>query len=255
MFRSVRLIAFCALLLGFALPAPAQDYAREKRWLDEVSPAVVVGDPVMIKASSGREFLGLYTEAKNPRASIVIVHGIGVHPDHGVIGALRTRLADLGYTTLSIQMPVAAADAAPQAYPPLFPDAADRIASAAEWLLAKERAKGQPTRLVLLSHSMGSFMSNHYLDGAPDTPFRAWVALGLGRDYSVAMRGYKFLVLDGYGEKDLDTVLAAAPARQRALQGGNGSRQIMIGGADHFYSGHEAELAAAIDAFLRTVAR
>ena len=246
MFRPGRLIACCALLIAFAAPATAQDYAREKRWLDEVSPAVVVGDPVMIKASSGREFLGLYTEAKNPRASIVIVHGIGVHPDHGVIGALRTRLADLGYTTLSIQMPVAAADAGPQAYPPLFPDAADRIAKAGEWL----KSKGQ-NNLVLLSHSMGSFMSNHYLDGAPNTPFRAWVALGLGRDYSVAMRGYKFPVLDGYGEQDLAAVLAAAPARQRALQGGNGSRQIMIAGADHFYAGHEAELTAAIDAFLR----
>lgn len=249
MFQPCRPLAFFTLLLALATPARAQDYAREKRWLDEVSPAVVVGDPVMIKASSGREFLGLYTEAKNPRASIVIVHGIGVHPDHGVIGALRARLADLGYTSLSIQMPVAAAEAGPQAYPPLFPDAADRIGKAADWL----KTKGQ-SNLVLLSHSMGSFMSNYYLDGAPATPFRAWVALGLGRDYSVATRGYMFPVLDGYGERDLDTVLAAAPARQRALQAANGSRQIKIAGADHFYTGHEAELAAAIDAFLRATA-
>lgn len=249
-----RLIACCALLCAFA--AQAQDYAREKRWLDEVSPGVVVGDPVMIKASSGREFLGLYTEAKNPRAAIVIVHGIGVHPDHGVIGALRARLADLGYTTLSIQMPVAAAEAGPQAYPPLFPEAADRIAKAAAWLLTKQRANGQEAKLVLLSHSMGSAMSNHYLDGAPAAPFRAWVALGLGRGYSVAMRGYTFPVFDVYGEKDLDTVLGTAPARQRALQADKGSRQVRIAGANHFYAGHEAELAAAIDAFLRvTVAQ
>ncbi len=247
----MRLPVLFVLMLAMGCPAFAQDYAREKRWADEVAPAVVVGDPVMIMASSGREFLGLYTEAKSPRASIVIVHGIGVHPDHGIIGVLRARLADLGYTTLSIQMPVAAADAAPQAYPPMFPDAADRIAKAAEWLLTKQPANGQSTKLVLLSHSMGSFMSNHYLDGAPATPFRAWVALGLGRDYSAAMRGYTFPVLDGYGEKDLETVLTTAAVRQRGLLAVNGSRQIRIAGADHFYAGHEAELAAAIDAFLR----
>jgi alpha/beta superfamily hydrolase len=245
--RSTLLILFA--WLGTAL---AQDYAREKRWLDQVVPAALVGEPVMIKAASGHAFLGLYTEAKNPRAAIVLVHGIGVHPDHGVIGALRARLADLGYTTLSIQMPVAAADAGTRVYPPLFPDAADRMAKAAEWL----QARGQ-TRLVLLSHSMGSFMANHYLDGTHEAaPYRAWIALGLGRDFSPGMRDYKFPVLDGYGEHDMETVLAAAGARRQALQVANGSRQIEIAGADHFYAGREGELAAAIDAFLRaTVAQ
>lgn len=239
--------AVLILLSAWLAGAHAQDFAREKRWLDEVSPTVVVGDAVMIKATSGHEFLGLYTEVKSARASIVLVHGIGVHPDHGVIGALRTRLADLGYTTLSIQMPVAAADAGPQAYAPLFPDAGDRIAQTAQWL----KGRGQE-RLVLLSHSMGSMMAGHYLDGAYGaTPFRAWIALGLGREFSAATSSYPFPVLDGYGEHDLEAVLATAEARKRALRTSDGSRQIRIGGADHFYAGHEAELAAAIDAFLR----
>jgi pimeloyl-ACP methyl ester carboxylesterase len=239
-----RLLA--VLALSMACPAHAQDYAREKRWLDEVSPGVVVGDPVMIKAASGREFLALYTEVKNPHASIVLVHGIGVHPDHGIIGALRTRLADLRYNTLSIQMPVLAAEAPQEAYPPLFPDAADRIAKAADWL----QARGQ-SRLVLLSHSMGSWMANAYFDGAGTaTPYRAWIALGLGRAYSPAVRGYAFPVLDVYGEQDLPPVLAAAAARRGALHAQNGSRQIRVAGADHFYAGRETQLAAAIDAFL-----
>ena len=51
-----------------------------------------------IEGPGGRKFLGLYTEAAQPRAALVIVHGVGVHPDHAVIGALRASLADAGYT-------------------------------------------------------------------------------------------------------------------------------------------------------------
>ncbi len=42
---------------------------------------------------------------------VVVVHGLGVHPDWGLIGGLRTGLADAGYVTLSVQMPVLAATA------------------------------------------------------------------------------------------------------------------------------------------------
>lgn len=245
----MRLLALLTLLL-VSISVPAQDYAREKRWADEVVPGVVVGDAVQIKAASGREFLGLYTEAKAPRAAIVIVHGIGVHPDHGVIGALRARLADQGYNTLSIQMPVAASDAGPEAYPQLFPDAADRIAKAADWLKAKGQAK-----LVLLSHSMGSRMANAYLDSGANT-FVAWVALGLGQPYSAPAARYTFPVLDVYGEQDLPAVREAAAQRKTALNPLKGSKQLMLARADHFYTGEETALIAAVDNFLReTVAK
>lgn len=245
-----------ALVLSLAASAFAQDYTREKRWLEEVTPSLVVGDAVMIKAASGREFLALYTEAPRPRATIVIVHGIGVHPDHGVIGMLRTRLVDQGYNTLSIQMPVLASDAAQEAYPPLFPEAADRIAKAAEWL----KAKGQ-TRLVLLSHSMGSRMANAYLDtvaiaSPPASPFAAWVALGLGQPYSSATPRYPFPILDVYGEQDLPAVREAAAQRKNALNITRGSKQTVLARADHFYTGQEAALMATVDNFIgETVAK
>lgn len=246
-------LVLCAAVLGGAAGvASAQDYEREKRWAAEVTPALVVGDAVQIKTgraeTAGREFLGLYTEAKNPKAALVLVHGVGVHPDHGVIGILRTRLADLGYTTLSIQMPVQAKEAAvDDYYPKVFPDAADRMARAAEWL----RAKGQ-TKLVLVSHSMGAWMANEYLDAQhAQTPYRAWVVMGLTGGYSWTMRRYKFPVLDVFGEKDLEPVMKAEGRRKGALDTGNGSRQVRIAGADHHYDKREAELAGAIDAFLR----
>jgi alpha/beta superfamily hydrolase len=254
--RPYRFLLCAALACAAARPAFAQDHAREKRWLDEIAPAVVVGDPVMIKASSGREFLGLYTEAQHPRATIVIVHGTGVHPDHSVIGMLRTRLVDQGYNTLSIQMPVLAADAQGDAYAPLFPDAADRIARAAEWL----KAKGQ-ARLVLLSHSLGSRMANAYLDtvavaSPPASPFAAWVALGSGAPFSAATARYPFPIIDIYGERDLPAVLAGAAQRKAALNITRGSKQVLLARADHFFTGQETALVATVDNFLReTVTR
>ena len=242
------------LLMGsLAAAADAQDFAREKRWADEVVPTVVVGDAVNLKASSGRDFLGLYTEAKNPRAALVLVHGVGVHPDHGVIGILRARLADMGYATLSIQMPVQPKEATvDDYYPKVFGDAADRMLRAADWL----KGKGH-TRLVLVSHSMGAWMANDYLDKQhAQTPYQAWVVMGLTGGYSWAMRRFRFPILDIYGEADLEPVLKAEGRRKGALDAANGSRQVRIAGADHHYDKREAELATAIDRFLRdTVAK
>jgi hypothetical protein len=70
-----------------------------------------VGDPVYLEGSAGRKFLNIYTEAPNAKAGLVIVHGIGVHADWGLIGMLRIALADHGYATLSAQMPVLAQEA------------------------------------------------------------------------------------------------------------------------------------------------
>lgn len=237
------------LLVGLALPcALAQDHEREKRWADEILPSLVVGDAARIRAASGREFLALHAPAQGARTAIVLVHGVGVHPDHGVIGILRDKLNALGYTTLSIQMPVQSKEAqVDDYYPKVFADAADRIAKAADWL----RGRGHGD-VVLLSHSMGAWMANDYLDRAHrDTPYRAWIAMGLTGGYSWTMRSYALPVLDVYGEQDLAPVLGASGRRKLALKVSNGSRQVMIAGADHHYNGKEGELASVIDVFLR----
>jgi alpha/beta superfamily hydrolase len=233
------------LLVALALPAQAQDYERERRWSEEVVPGLVVGDAVWLEGAAQRRFLGLYTESAGARAATVIVHGIGVHPDHGVIGTLRTSLSDAGYSTLSIQMPVLGADATPNEYAAVFPDAVARIGAAARWL----QAKGAGT-LVLVSHSLGSAMGNRYFESTPAAPFAAWVCMGLGGPFA-SMRNVKVSVLDVFGENDLPGVLRADWRRRITVDSIPGSRQVRIAGADHFYAGREKQLVAAIDAFLR----
>ena len=84
-----------ALLLAAPL-ARGQDYAREKRWAEEVVPNIVVGDAVWLKEKEAREFLGLYTAVKGAKQAVLLVHGLGVQPNYGLIGELRGALSDMG---------------------------------------------------------------------------------------------------------------------------------------------------------------
>lgn len=237
--------ALAALLLAAALPAAAQDYEREKRWAAEIVPNVVVGDAVNLKLPSGREYLGLHAERKGAPAAVLLVHGVGVHPDHGVTGILRVALFEMGYSTLSIQMPVQKSDAQlDDYYPVVFPEAVERIRAAGRWL--QERGY---RRVVLLSHSMGSWMANVYYEQTPDAPFAAWVCVGLTGGFG-GMRNVQVPVLDVYAEHDLPQVLRADWRRRVTLQSIEGSKQVRISGADHSYTGREKELAIEVRAFI-----
>lgn len=259
----VRVLLLALTLASYA--AAAQDYAREQRWADEVVPGVVVGDPLWLTLASGHRFLTLYTEAPAATTAIVLVHGVGVHPDHGVIGILRGKLAELGYTTLSVQMPVAKSEGATvdDYYPGLFPQAGERIAVAARHLHGKSFK-----RIVLLSHSMGAWMANVYLRDTPGPPFSAWVVLGLtGRFWGASLISIPWLgiewfpgrirlpILDLYGERDLPAVLNGARLRAAALEHIGTSEQRIIAGADHHFTGKENELAQAIHRYLQKTLR
>lgn len=236
-----RLALLWLLMISWILPAWAQDYAREKKWADEVVPGVVVGDPVYLEIPRGHhKFLTLFTPA-DPKRAVIVVHGLGIHPDWGLIGTLRSALADRGLTTLSIQMPVLAADAEVEAYPPTFPEAVERIAVAVDFL----KAKGY-THLAIVSHSLGSRMSLAYLQGKPDPAVRAWASLGITVE---RYDRFNLPILDLYGANDLPQVLKGAKSRGKSLTT-PGSKQLVIAQTDHFYTGHEDEMVTAVAEFL-----
>lgn len=242
-----RILLTGLVFLVLAAPAQAQDYAREKRWADEVVPNIVVGDAVWLqeKGEEGRKFLGIYTAVKGAKQAVLLVHGLGVHPNWGLIGELRVALSDMGYATLSIQMPVAAAGAkAADYYPALFPEAIERIGVGAAWLAQKGFAHP-----VLLSHSMGSWMSESYFAATEDAPFSAWVCLGRGGPFG-DLDNVRVPVLDVYGANDLPNVLRWSVERGHVLQKHAGSKQIVISASDHFYTGREQALEDQIGEFL-----
>ena len=223
----------------------APDHAREKRWADEITPALVVGDAVYLAQKSGHRFLAIYTAVAQPRGAVIVVHGLGVHPDWALIGALRTGLADQGYVTLSVQMPVLGADAKADAYPPLFPDAADRLHSAVAFLNAKGHRK-----IAIASHSIGASMANFFLARVPDHSIAAWISIGIGSGEFAETGKLRLPVLDIYGERDFPQVLKGAKARAVVLKKLKGSAQIEVAGADHYFTGSERELVKQARLFL-----
>lgn len=223
---------FLALLFSSQL-AQATDHAREKRWAEEILPAILDGDPIWLNQASGHQFLGLHLEAAQPKAALILVHGMGVHPDWGINGVMRTRLAEHGYTTLSIQMPVHDAGAGPGDYVASFPDASERIAKAAAWLADKGHAK-----IAIVSHSLGGRMVRAYKLSNKITPVKAWAALSMGFD---DFEGVSVPVLDVYTENDHPPVLHMLQAHKQTLVH-PASIQHMVPDTGHFYEDKEVEV-------------
>lgn len=238
----MRVLALIFTLL-IALPVLAADYARERKWADEVLPAVLTGDPVWLELAQGHKFLTLYTEAAKAKAGVIVVHGMGVHPDWGLIAPLRQRLPDLGYATLSVQMPVLKAEAKGEDYPPTFDEAAARIKVAVDFMKAKGYKK-----IALVTHSMGCRMTARYFEKNPGDGLAAWVAIGAPAtlDYGKL----KLPVLDLYGENDLPAVLQTAKSRAKGLTGHKKSTQIVAPKADHFFEGRDEQLVGLVKDYL-----
>ena len=233
-----------ALLLAPALTFAQADYAREKRWADEITPAILVGEPVHLELKSGRRFLAIYAPNAKAEAGVIVVHGLGLHPDWGLVNSLRSRLAEQGYATLSVQMTVLAAEAKGDRYPPLFPEAAERLAGAVAFLRGKGLAK-----VAIVSHSLGSRMTHYYRTHPPRAVGDAWIAIGLSGDVQDTER-LDMPILDIFGENDLAPVLQNAARRAGAIQHIRGSGQMQVAGADHFFTGMEDELLRQVRLFL-----
>ena len=235
-------------------PALASDYDREARFAELVKSQLIVGDAITLSPPPGspanfRPFLSLYAKGKADLPALVLAHGVGNHPDEALTGSLRQRLHDMGYTTLAIQLPIAAKEATvDNYYPALFPEASSRLQAASAWLKAKGHAK-----VMLISHTMGSWMANVYLDqSAQNNSYQAWVCISLTGGYSFAVRNYPFPVLDLYGEQDIPVTVSAAWRRAGLLRlAATGSKQVMIPGADAQWRGKEQAAADAIAEFLR----
>ena len=246
----LRLLLAVALLAQVAMACAAStiDYEREARWAQEIVPTLVIGDAIHLATPERRNVLGLLTPAAGrEKARVILVHGLGVHPDFGVIGALRALLADAGYTTLAVQMPVLAADAPRVDYPVTFGAAAQRLEAAVAYL--RERGPG---RLVVLAHSVGATMTDAWLARQDAAAIDGWVAIGMPVAFTRAPREP---VLDVLAERELPAVVAAAPARKPLLPNDRCSRQTTIAGTDHYFETGEKPLAQVLDRFLGDIAQ
>jgi pimeloyl-ACP methyl ester carboxylesterase len=243
--RTLLTLIFWFIVTAAFAQSVQPDYAREKRWADEITPAILVGDPVYLALKSGHKFLAIHAPTAKPRAGLIVVHGLGMHPDWSLINPLRSQLAEQGYTTLSVQMPVLAADAKGEIYPPIYPEAIERLQAAVAFL----REKGHH-KIAMIGHSMGARMVNEFINHGGAGAIDAWVSIGITYGLYTKPETFKAPVLDIYGEKDFPAVLQHAATRAQAIQRVRGSVQMEIAGADHFFTGKEAELVKQTRQFL-----
>ena len=240
---------FAALVLAWlaatASAAVVPDDARESRWADEVVPQVVVGDAVWLATPQRARVLALYTAPPAAKGAVIVVHGAGVHPDWGLIGELRSRLADRGFATLSVQMPVLAADAPGEDYDPLFPAAADRLDAAVAWLRAHDA-----TRIAVVSHSLGAAMVDAWLARPTHGVVDAWVPIGMQVPFT---RPPALPVLDVTAQRDSSGALEHAPQRLAQLPRDKCSAAVRLPGTNHFLEGALPAATSRIAAFLDQV--
>jgi pimeloyl-ACP methyl ester carboxylesterase len=233
---------FVFLLLS--VQAFAQDYEREKRWADSIVPTLMVGDAVWLEQKNGHRFLGLLVDVKNPKGTVIIAHGRGWSPDYELYGSLRTKLAEMGYTTLSIQMPVLPSTAILGLYVPLYPDARERFQLAVDYL----KAKGQ-RNIAIVSHSLGATMANQYLIRTEDNTVKAWVFIGILQGLEEMYR-IKIPVLDVFGSNDWTVTMWGGPEREKQIRLNPGSAQVIVPDAKHFFEDREDELVKIVADFL-----
>ncbi len=237
--------ALLAVSVAWTSHTLASDIAKEQRWAEQIEAGLFEGKMLWLDAA-GQRFLSILTPATGePRGGVLLMHGIGVHPDWPtVINPLRIGLAAQGWTTLSLQMPILGNERLARDYVSLLAEVPARIETGVATL---ESLGLEP--IVAVAHSMGSAMTSHYLAHHAASGIEAFVGIGMGADRpypeldnAVSLRALALPVLDLYGEHDLESVVTTAQARAAAAADNDRYAQVEVAGADHFFDGFEVEL-------------
>ena len=259
--------AISIIIILFSLPPViASDLKREQRMADEIVEAILDGDAIFLQAGDD-EFLSIYTQAEGngetSKGTAIILHGRGFHPDwQDVINPLRVGLAEAGWNTLSVQMPVLEKQAKYYDYLPLLPLAIPRIDSAIAY--AREQIKNNHgvNKVVLIAHSCGAHMAMAWLERDSFESIDAYVGIGMGAtDYKQPMKHsfplekLKVPVFDIYAANDYPAVIKMAGQRLRmiAAAGNAKSRQQVVDDAEHYYKDRGETLTKIISEWLQSI--
>lgn len=196
---------------------------------------------------------GEYLEGKGSKIGVILVHGQDWDPDSHVVGPLRRVInKELGFHTLSLQMPIIPGKRSPetfQEYASTFPDAYKTVQAAIDFL---KKEKGVE-RVYLMGYSMGGRMTTAFLANHPDSGIVGYIGVGLvagGEEplnTNFNLRKVKIPVLDVYAENDQD----AKFAQNRKSFVSERFKQIPIAGAKHDYLGYDKQIADAVIPWLR----
>ncbi len=252
--KLITVITFLSLIL-LATTADASDLAREQRLASQVVDSIVDGEPLHLDAG-GHEFLAIYTEADEPKGAVIIMHGRGFHPNWADVAyPLRVGLAEQGWNTLSLQMPVLDKEASYYDYLEIMHEAFPRIEAGIDFLKAQGAEK-----ITIIAHSCSVHMAMTWVDAGRMRDVDAFVGVGMGAvDYQQPMKKPFPLdkitvpVLDVYGEDEYPAVIKGAAQRLAAIQkaGNPKSKQIIVPGANHYFTDQGEALLEVIGPWLQ----
>jgi pimeloyl-ACP methyl ester carboxylesterase len=246
-------------LLLITVSANSSDRVKEQTLEAAIKAALVSGEIVHL-AANGRPFLALHTEADGQadKGVAILLHGQGSSPVQvSVIEPLRVRLPEMGWGTLSLQMPVLEAGAESRDYYPLIPEAVSRIESAILFLEAKE-----VDEITLVGHSMGALMALSHLAKETDSKVSMAVVIGLpvpstdqaNADTLEMLGKVNHPLLDLYGSRDLSIVVKTAKKRQKSAANNRYYQQVKVDSANHFFRGLDTLLVSRVSGWMSRIA-
>ncbi len=245
------LIIFFLLVTSTA--SMASDKEKEKRWATQVTDSLMDGEALYLHA--GKDiFLALDMPAEEKsELGILVMHGIGIHPDwEQIVNPIRVGLAEAGYHTLSLQMPILKNSATSKDYLPLMKEVAPRIEAGIAYL-----KKSGVKKIALVSHSLGAHMTSYYLANSEQQkktlPIIAYVAIGMNTPNTELLKKIKLPVYDLYGSEDLESVLKSASDRASASSANKAYKQEKVNGANHFFDNKNEVLLELITQYLKSV--
>jgi pimeloyl-ACP methyl ester carboxylesterase len=224
------------LLAGILLiPAMtgAQEKEPEKKAPEKMEPlpkpfenGIQIGKPIWIKSGEDKIF-AIYTQEThgNTQGGIILIHDLGNHPDWPeVIAPLRKRLPELGWSTLSLQMPVLDKNANLKEYGKVFDKVSGHIKAAIEYLRTQNIGN-----VVIIGHGLGAAMGATYLAEAGDrskSGVAGFIGISMSAPGNVDKRMHTpsllekitVPVFDIYGEQDEASVVGSVQERARAAK-------------------------------------
>lgn len=227
------------------VPNMLPDFNREKRLDEQIADSIIDGDIEYLTTAKNKKIFAIYTKSEEPSDyGVIMLHTRGVSPnDEHIIKPLRIDMAEHGYNTLSVQMPVLEKTAKYYDYVPIFSYSHPRIKAAIDFYKSKKINK-----IIIVANSCGAHMAMSYIDKYGDNQIFAFIGISMGatdtgqkvvKQYPIATM--QAPVLDIIGGRDFLSVKKHAKTRIPHLALGNvNNKQIIVPKADHNYSS-EAE--------------
>lgn len=237
-------------------PTPAQPSAKdgESQLAKELAAKNTDGRVVELSAA-GRTVQALWMPQSAPKGKgiLLLLHDFGAHADWpGVVAPLRRGLPPLGWSTLSLQLPLPGPGLPAAQREAWLDQAAPRIDAAMEFL----KGEGQAD-VVLVGHGLGAVAALDWLTAHPERA-RGAVLISLPHLRGAGPRlatsdllgKATFPMLDLYGGADLDEVTTTAPLRRTGAGHGGNYLQLLLPGADHFFTAQDAVLSSRVRGWL-----